>query len=133
MILMVSIVLMVTFQIRSLQGTSLIKSKIKITTKPPEIPHMKDKRIWVAGDSSSYYLNAKIATKYLNWNVSKIDFDNTKEFVATESIRKSFYKEMPEIIIDQSKIMPKIFKRIPELATHYQQTKTGYYILNSKY
>jgi len=132
MILLLCIVLMVTFQIRSLKGISLIKSMIKISTKPPEISSLKDKKIWVSGDSISYYLNAKVSTKYLNWEVSRIDFDNTKEFVAIESIRNSFYKEMPEIIIDQNRIMPKIFKRIPELGTHYQQQKIGYYILNSK-
>ena len=132
LVLLLCIVLMVTFQIRSLQGISLIKSMIKISTKPPEIKNLKNKKIWVAGDSISYYLNAKLASKYLNWEVSKIDFDNTKEFVAIESIRKSFQTEMPEIIIDQNKIMPIIFKRIPELATHYHQQKTGYYILNGK-
>ena len=100
--------------------------------KPPEISGLKDKKIWVTGDSISYYLNAKVSSKYLNWEVSRIDFDNTKEFVAIESIRKSFHKEMPEIIIDQNRIMPKIFKRIPSLATHYQEQKTGYYILNRK-
>jgi hypothetical protein len=130
--LLICIVVMVTFQIRSLKGISLIKSRIKISIKTPEAPGLIGKKIWVAGDSISYYLHSKVATKYLNWDVSKIDFDNTKEFSAIENIRTNFHREMPEIIIDQNRIMPTIFKRIPELATQYHEQKTGYYILNIK-
>lgn len=131
-VLFCSIVIMIGFQTRMYQGISMINNMISLTVKEVNEPKIKEKNIWVAGDSCSYYLNSKIATKYLNWEVSKLDFDNTKEFAAIESIRKSFDQDMPEIIIDQNNIMPKVFNRIPTLGAKYQLTKKGMYTLSKK-
>ncbi len=123
---------MITMQVRSMQGISFKQSMIQLTVFETKSPDMFQKKILVAGDSSEYYLNSKIGTKYLNWNLSKIDFNNISTFSSVESIRKNLYEDLPEIIIDQEGIVPKLFHRIPELRTEYTLSKPGHYLLKNK-
>lgn len=92
--------------------------------KPRKIPEvMKGQKMLVIGERIDEYTYGESATCYLNWELSKIDLENPDNYESIINIFDNFKKDPPTIIIDKQKVIPKIFKRIPALASDYQTTK----------
>ncbi len=123
---------MFVVEVRSAVGLAWRGSMRKIIVQRNENETIKGKRLFVAGESVAYYLDNTLATKYLNWEVSKEELENTQEFASVESVKRNFEKEMPQIIIDQQHIMPRLFKRIPSLQEAYRLQKPGIYVLKKE-
>ena len=91
--------------------------------KPKEIPErMKGQKMLVIGERIDEYTYGESATCYLNWDLSKIDLENPDNYESIINIFDNFKKDPPTIIIDKQNVIPKIFKRIPALASNYQKT-----------
>ncbi len=89
--------------------------------KPIELPEMmKNQKILVIGERIDEYKYGQAATCYLNWDLSKIDLQNPDNYESIINIFDNFKKDSPTIIIDKEQVIPKIFKRIPELAKDYK-------------
>jgi hypothetical protein len=132
MLLLTAIMGMILVQARTAMGLAWRGSSRKLVVKAKKNALLENKRLFVAGDSSIYYLNAKIATKYLNWDVSHKDFGNIDEFSSIESIKNSLDKDLPEVIVDHQHIMSKVFKRVPSLKEKYLLYESGIYVLQRK-
>lgn len=92
--------------------------------RPKEIPElMKGQKMLVIGERIDEYTYGKAATCYLNWELSKIDLENPDNYESIINIFDNFKKDPPTIIIDKQNVIPKIFKRIPALASDYQASK----------
>jgi hypothetical protein len=91
--------------------------------KPQELPDlMKGQKMLVIGERIDEYKYGESATCYLNWELSKIDLENPDNYESIINIFDNFKKEPPTIIIDKQNVVPKIFQRIPALASDYKAT-----------
>lgn len=91
--------------------------------KPMALPElMKDQKMLIIGDRIDEYKFGQAATCYLNWDLSKIDLQNPDNYESVINIFDNFKKDPPTLIIDKENVIPKIFKRIPELAKDYSAT-----------
>ena len=119
-------------QYRCLKGTIWQETVYQIKVGQNRSDLLDGKRILITGNNQDSYLYSKVAGRYLNWNVSQEDFAHLDKFYAIENIRKNFYTDLPECILDQSDIIPKFFEKIPRLKQIYKAKEKGLYILQRK-
>ncbi|MGL4631585.1 MAG: hypothetical protein ACRCVT_10305 [Leadbetterella sp.] len=82
-------------------------------------PTLEGKRIFITGASNQLYKNTVLATGYLNWNLAKNDFENPYNFLNAINIKQNFEKDLPDVILDNENVMPKVFSVLPELSDKY--------------
>lgn len=85
------------------------------------------KKILVLGPDIRPYAIGKQATPYFNWSLSKGQLKHLDYYDNLEAVDKNIRSDMPEIIIDQEDIAPKLFELIPLLGAEYTQVKSGVY------
>ena len=94
-----------------------------VVTEPknkPSVP-LNEKRIVVIGTEPSFYIDSKLATPYLNWELSKRHFLEINNLEALSEIYRNFSTDLPEVIIDRKGVMDEVFFRIPVLALKYRK------------
>ena len=67
------------------------------------------------------YRTAQLATPYLNWSLAERQLTNLDDFKNVSFVFAAFQSDMPELIIDESGLMDRIFERIPTIRTSYQK------------
>jgi hypothetical protein len=82
---------------------------------------IKNQQILVLNEDFGIYKKNKLATPFLNWNLSKEVFERPDYFENIALIEKSFQKETPDVIIDKNDLMKPIFERIPRLKALYKK------------
>ena len=86
----------------------------------------------VIGKDEGEYKDNFPATAYLNWELARYDFDNLDSYESVISIFDNFQADPPTYVIDKEKLLPVLFKRLPELGKRYQPTQwKGIYQLKS--
>ncbi len=85
------------------------------------------KKILVFGPDIQPYSSGKQATAYFNWNLSRGQLEHLNYYDNLEAVDKNFRNDMPEIIIDQAGIAPKLFELNPLLGAEYEQLKSRIY------
>lgn len=86
-----------------------------------------DKRIVVLGADIRPYYFAKAATPYLNWELSKWQVEELSYYDNLESIDRNFRQDMPEYIIDETGLAPRLFYSMPLLGAEYETAGKGVY------
>lgn len=126
--------LLLTFGTLSMLGTGEIERLANFSeeiVKPNSaltIP--KGSSVLVFGTDYSYYHENKLATPFLNTDLSKRVFGNTSEYGAVLFLYKSFAQEPPQVIIGGDSILTDLFKRMPALARKYEkQPQSNVYLL----
>jgi hypothetical protein len=89
----------------------------------------KGKRIFITGRNIDAYYSNYMATGYLSWNLARKDFENPNNYLSISNIYNNFTKDMPDVIIDEENVMPKVFDNIPDLAKKYKKTGKHVYEL----
>jgi hypothetical protein len=87
------------------------------------------KSILVLGSDLGYYQEAKLATPYLNYNLSKKILGENTNFSETAVIYKHFRREKPKMIIDQEGLFEQLLTKIPILKDSYLKKSDGVYVL----
>jgi hypothetical protein len=82
---------------------------------------LKEKRILVLDNDLGIYAQNKMASSFLNWNLSKEVFEHPEYFENVTLIDQSFQKDAPEVIIDKNDLMRNVFERIPRLKLQYKR------------
>ena len=82
---------------------------------------VKNSRILVLGTDKTFYKDNMLATPYLNWELSSKELSEMDNYAAISSVYAKFRKDMPGVLIDSKKIIPRLFIRIPEFATLYEK------------
>jgi len=90
---------------------------------------LKGKKIVVLGYDPALYRESMLATPYLNWELAKKQFSRLDNFQAISIIYRNFQTDLPDVIIDEEQVMPKVFKRIPILEEQYMQRGNGVWVL----
>jgi len=86
-----------------------------------------DKKILVLGPDIRPYALAHQATPYFNWNLSKGQLSKLDFYDNLEEVHENMRKDMPEFIIDQIGLAPKLFDQIPLIGREYTDTGKGIY------
>lgn len=77
-------------------------------------------------DISPYYVSRQ-ATPYFNWDLSKKQLIHLDYYDNLVSINKNIKSDMPQYIIDQIGLAPKLFDKIPSIGKEYRQIEKGIY------
>ncbi|MCZ6899366.1 MAG: hypothetical protein O7F74_03925 [Bacteroidetes bacterium] len=86
---------------------------------------VKDKSVLFTGNNLNVYKSSRMATPYLNWKLSEEILRNPNYYDNLSHIYHGFFKDLPELIIDQEGVMDGIFEMIPDLANKYEKIKDG--------
>ncbi len=107
-------------------------SSLYVKKNTPAI--LKGRKLLVLGDDISLYKEATPAMPFLNWNISRQHFLEVDYYDNAVYILQSFKQDPPEVIVDQSGLLPGVFNRIPTFGMNYQPVPNyqGYYIYSSK-
>ncbi len=99
-----------------------IDTKKLITKENIPYKYTTGKKIIILGESLGNYHKASLATPYLDWQMAQRHFANLDKYNIIIEIHKNFQKNMPDVIIDEKKFVPKLFAAIPVLAQKYQKS-----------
>jgi len=102
------------------ESTRLENLKIQPSLLPEQI---RQQKILVIGEDEGEYKDNFPATAYLNWELARYDFDNLDSYESVISIFDNFQADPPTYVIDKEKLLPVLFKRLPELGELYQPTQ----------
>lgn len=84
-------------------------------------PLLSQKRLLIIGQEMDEYEHNTPATPYLNWRLSRRHFENLDNYVTVIDLYDNFSQDLPEVIVDKKNVVPKLFKRIPVLASRYEK------------
>jgi hypothetical protein len=104
--------------------TERIKAIDYLALFPSASPYqstIKGKRILVLDEDLGIYAQNKMASYFLNWNLSKEVFEHPEFFGNIVLIDQSFQKDAPDVIIDRNDLMKNVFDRIPRLKPLYKR------------
>ncbi len=85
------------------------------------------KSVLVLGDDLGYYHQAKLATPYLNYRLSKRILEDYDDFTNMAIAYQFFIKEKPEVVIDEEGVFQRLMERLPELEKFYEKESGGIY------
>lgn len=106
----------------SWQPYTLTIDTADLISKPhKEAEILQNKKILVLGENRNAYLNAQLATPYLNWHLAQRHFGNMNQYNILISIYKNFKDDMPDVLVDEKGNIQKMFKAIPLLANEYRK------------
>lgn len=84
------------------------------------------KRILVLSNDFSYYMNSKLATPFMNWELSKPLLTNPDYYENITKVYNALKNDPPDYIVDPEQHMKAIFDRIPELEKKYDSQDGKY-------
>lgn len=92
-----------------------------------------NKKILVLGPDVRYYSGNQLATPFLNWQLAAPVFNGLDYYYYIQLAHERLMADLPEIIVDQQGIVPKLFERMPLVAKHYTRSSTEpqYYVRTS--
>lgn len=105
---------------------SAVDYKNLIVSESNENPALKNKRILILEDNHVYFRQNKLATPYLNWELSEATFRNPEYYETMSEVYHAFKNDPPEIIIDKENLMMPFFDRMPEIKKQYLRTGNFY-------
>ena len=110
----------------------LVDYKPMVIESTGKYSNYKNKRVLVLGNNIEPYLDNKMATPYLSWSQSSRELLNLDDYHHLSQIYQRFVQDIPEVIIDEEKLLDKLFYRLPVLKKkYYLSDSTGIYILKS--
>lgn len=102
-----------------------------------EIPELKknhvfkEKKVLVLSEEIAVYQNNKMASYFLNWNLSKDVFDHPEYFENVIWVSDSFDEDLPQVIIDPQDRMKKFFERLPNYKKRYKREGDLYKLISN--
>ncbi len=113
----------------SLPGLDQVADQVPLVRaeKSGNAPAFKDKTIVVLGPDLEPYFHGRLSTPYFNWSLSESQLTGLDFFDNLEAIDRNFRNDMPEYIIDQVGLAPKLFDKIPKLGDAYEKISESLY------
>lgn len=97
----------------------------------PKNDIMGGKRVMLLGDGISVYQQNSLGGYFLNWPLSRETVRGIDYFENVETLWQSFQRNPPDVIIDQEKLAPAMFKRLPSVAKQYRKEGDVYWRVSS--
>jgi len=87
------------------------------------------KTVLVLGNDLGAYTEYKLATPFLNWNLSESYFRDMERYESVCLLDRYFSKELPDLIVDPKSVMSKVFYRLPLVSNKYVEKRKGVFLL----
>jgi hypothetical protein len=97
----------------------------KLLLQHQEQSNLVGATVLVLGDDYSFYARNKLATPYLNWQLSQRHFGRLDEYQAVYELYQNFSQESPDYIVDQAGLMPQLKHKLPAVFEAYEPTQTA--------
>jgi hypothetical protein len=82
-------------------------------------------KILILGNDFKFYQGNKLATPFLNWQLSEKYFTKLDNYKNISTLYSELAQNLPDVIIDQENLAPTIFERIPQIGRQYQKADSG--------
>lgn len=92
-----------------------------------EHKNVTGKKVLMLGDDLSVYTQNKLATPFLNWQLSKEIFEQPDYYENVILVNDAFTADPPAIVFDKNNLFGKFLDRIPRLKDGYRRTTDGVY------
>jgi hypothetical protein len=92
----------------------------------PHDKEVKNKRILVLQNDLTYFQQNKLATPYLNWQLSERIFKAPDFYENITQVYHALINDPPDLIIDKENLMQPFFDRMPGLKKLYTRKGDGY-------
>lgn len=90
----------------------------------------RGKKVWVAGNNDSYYFDATLGSKYLDWDLSEAELNGLDYYFHVENVAANLMDTRPDVIVDLEGVMPGLLEKVPQLEQSYRRVPgTLYYEL----
>jgi hypothetical protein len=87
----------------------------------PENWSARQKKVLVMGYQPEYYVDNKIASPYLDWQLASVHFKRLDSYQVQVEVLRNIDKDLPDIIVDAQGFAPILFSEIPLLKERYAQ------------
>lgn len=87
------------------------------------------KSVLILGNDIGVYTEYRLATPFLNWNLSESYFRDMQSYESVCLLDRYFSKELPEMIIDPNAVMKEVFYRLPLVSNKYEEKGKGVFLL----
>jgi hypothetical protein len=111
--------------------TRFIAYEKLLVDKTPYDELVQGKNVVVLGDNIDVFKDAKLATPYLNWSLSKPLFENPEYYDNLVKIYTSFKEDPPQIIIDPEGKIEEVSTFIPWFLSQYEKRGDTIYLLSN--
>ncbi|MDX5347913.1 MAG: hypothetical protein LPJ89_03055 [Hymenobacteraceae bacterium] len=103
-----------------LQTYTHINTAPLLVPKAHAYPQVEQQKIVVLGPDISFYKENRLATPYLNWQLSQQQFQDLEYYSSIFRIYRNFTKETPAFIIDQAGVVPILQEKLPGIFNNYK-------------
>ena len=104
-----------------LPGSPFWKDAALAVQVSEERGHVRQKRLLVIGRGMDEYRDNTPATPYLNWRLARRHFENLNSYPTVVELYGNFIQDPPDIIVDKQQVVPRLFERLPALASQYER------------
>ena len=87
------------------------------------------KTVLVLGNEIGAYTEYKLATPFLNWNLSESYFRDMESYESVCLLDRYFSKELPDLIVDPKGVLAQVFFRLPMVSNKYIEKNKGVFLL----
>lgn len=97
----------------------LVDLYARVPEKASSLGQVQNQKVLVLGYKPWPYLYNKAATPYIDTDLSLRHFQSLDEYGSVQALYANMYRDLPDLIVDQAKLLPAIFERIPALEKEY--------------
>jgi hypothetical protein len=94
---------------------------------PPAYP-VAGKNVLILDDNPGMWIENRLSPPFVNWELSKVVFDDPDDYQKVLLVNKLFRKDPPQVIIDPQNRMQPFFNRIPGLGANFTKTSNGLWV-----
>lgn len=92
-------------------------------------PSIRDKSILVLDGREEYFLRNKLGGPFLNPNQTRYFLEGDLSLGEKSKIYASFYRQSPEVVIDQGSLFSDFLEDFPAIGVLYEKKDNGIYVL----
>lgn len=97
--------------------------KVIVHASESQFGDLRDKSVLILGYDLRPLYFARLATPYLNWEISSRKFGRLEYYDNITSIYNNILKDSPDFIIDHDELMPELIRRMPILERLYTKSQ----------
>jgi hypothetical protein len=90
----------------------------------PAYTAVQGQNLLVLGPDRRPYVQNRLASPYLDWQLAQVDFGHLNEYAAVFRLAKNFGPQPPAYLIDQVGLLPELRYKLPAIFGRYQPTAT---------
>ncbi len=90
----------------------------------PAYSAVRGQRLLVLGPDRRPYVQNRLGSPYLDWQLAQVDFGHLNEYAAIFRLSQNFAPQPPAYLIDEVGLLPELRYKLPAIFGRYQPTNT---------